>query len=133
MLFQVWFLRFAVSAQLATMFLVPSCAPLWIIMLPRMVIKDGDVDTGMTALVLPFVTINNYMLADDRNMQMMISSLLHHTGYNEQLYKPSLVGGGIYGFSVPSTNGPSCGASLRPSSAAFPVVNVEMVSLGSFN
>lgn len=30
-------------------------------------------------------------------MQMMLSSLLHHTGYNEQLYKPSLVGGGLYG------------------------------------
>ncbi|KAJ9593749.1 hypothetical protein L9F63_014722, partial [Diploptera punctata] len=26
-----------------------------------------------------------------RNMQMMLSSLLHHTGYNEQLYKPSLM------------------------------------------
>lgn len=30
-------------------------------------------------------------------MQMMLSSLLHHTGYNEQLYKPSIVGGGLYG------------------------------------
>ncbi|CAB3378469.1 Hypothetical predicted protein [Cloeon dipterum] len=43
-----------------------------------------------------------------RNMQMLISSLLHHTGFNEQLYKPSLVGGGIYGMAVPSydqTNG----------------------------
>lgn len=28
-----------------------------------------------------------------RNMQMMISSLLHHTGYNEQLYKQWVVGG----------------------------------------
>ncbi|KAG8234327.1 hypothetical protein J437_LFUL013067 [Ladona fulva] len=27
-----------------------------------------------------------------RNMQMMVSSVLHHTGYNEQLYKPSLMG-----------------------------------------
>ena len=30
---------------------------------------------------------------------MMISSLLHHTGYNEQLYKPSVVGGGLFGMS----------------------------------
>lgn len=34
-----------------------------------------------------------------RNLQMMISSLLHHTGYNEQLYKPSVVGGGLFGMS----------------------------------
>lgn len=27
----------------------------------------------------------------------MISSLLHHTGYNEQLYKPAVVGGGLFG------------------------------------
>lgn len=30
---------------------------------------------------------------------MMVSSLLHHTGYNEQLYKPPIVGGGIFGMS----------------------------------
>uniref|UniRef100_A0A1B6CYF8 Zinc finger-containing ubiquitin peptidase 1 n=1 Tax=Clastoptera arizonana TaxID=38151 RepID=A0A1B6CYF8_9HEMI len=32
-----------------------------------------------------------------RNMQMMLSSLLHHTGYNEQLYKQWVVGGPIRG------------------------------------
>ncbi|XP_075210718.1 zinc finger-containing ubiquitin peptidase 1-like [Lycorma delicatula] len=30
-----------------------------------------------------------------RNMQMMLSSLLHHTGYNEQLYKQWVVGGSL--------------------------------------
>ncbi|XP_065339015.1 zinc finger-containing ubiquitin peptidase 1-like isoform X2 [Cloeon dipterum] len=53
-----------------------------------------------------------------RNMQMLISSLLHHTGFNEQLYKPSLVGGGIYGMAVPSYDQANGGAHF----------GVEMVS-----
>jgi Peptidase family C78 len=54
-----------------------------------------------------------------RNMQMLISSLLHHTGFNEQLYKPSLVSGGIYGLAV---------ASYDQSNSLAPPLGVEMVS-----
>ncbi|XP_071439130.1 zinc finger-containing ubiquitin peptidase 1-like [Hetaerina americana] len=46
-----------------------------------------------------------------RNMQMMVSSVLHHTGYNEQLYKPSLMGGGIYGMSGSGAGSRGWGAS----------------------
>ncbi|XP_069700101.1 zinc finger-containing ubiquitin peptidase 1-like isoform X1 [Periplaneta americana] len=53
-----------------------------------------------------------------RNMQMMLSSLLHHTGYNEQLYKPSLVGGGLYGMS----GGRTCGLEM-PSRSAMPSIS----------
>ncbi|XP_049853497.1 zinc finger-containing ubiquitin peptidase 1-like isoform X1 [Schistocerca gregaria] len=52
-----------------------------------------------------------------RNMQMMLSSLLHHTGYNEQLYKPSLVGGGLYGL-----GNRSCGLEM-PSRSAMPSIS----------
>lgn len=51
-------------------------------------------------------------------MQMMLSSLLHHTGYNEQLYKPSLVGGGLYGMS----GGHTCGLEM-PSRSAMPSIS----------
>jgi len=48
----------------------------------------------------------------------MLSSLLHHTGYNEQLYKPSLVGGGLYGMS----GGRTCGLEM-PSRSAMPSIS----------
>jgi hypothetical protein len=51
-------------------------------------------------------------------MQMMLSSLLHHTGYNEQLYKPSLVGGGLYGMN----GGHTCGLEM-PSRSAMPSIS----------
>ncbi|XP_066994665.2 zinc finger-containing ubiquitin peptidase 1 [Anabrus simplex] len=53
-----------------------------------------------------------------RNMQMMLSSLLHHTGYNEQLYKPSLVGGGLYGMG----GGRTIGLEM-PSRSAMPSIS----------
>ena len=49
---------------------------------------------------------------------MMLSSLLHHTGYNEQLYKPSLVGGGLYGMSSSGAVGLE-----MPSRSAMPSIS----------
>jgi len=96
----------------------------------ELVTKIRSFSAGSTNVVSTFMctTVDHYASTYGdkgwgcgyRNMQMLISSLLHHTGFNEQLYKPSLVHGGIYGLAVASYD--------QANSLAAPPLGVEMVS-----